>query len=134
MKKGFTLVEVLVSLTVFVILFGCVYGIYETSIKNSHKYTEYLYFESICQDIALYGDKYGRNWDMRYWGDALIHEDGEGYAVCYDEKYNPSGADARYTLTYFYNAEGELILSVKYSAEDYYVIKDLNYGRERYEE
>lgn len=130
MKKGLTLVEVLVSITLFVISFATCISIYFISLKQETRQKEYLAFENICLEIDAYSDKYGDKWNIEYFG----NEDNIQY---FDEKYRHlKGSydvnDIKYTLTISFE-DSELIINIFERESGRYVIKDLNYGGARYE-
>lgn len=135
MKKGLTLVEVLVSITLFVISFATCISIYFISLKQETRQKEYLAFENVCLEIDIYSDKYGSNWNIEYFGN-------DDLTQYYDEKYrhlegNYDVDKIKYTLTISYveNEEGvsELFINIFERRTGRYVIKNLNYGGARYE-
>ena len=130
MKKGLTLVEVLVSITLFVISFATCISIYFISLKQETRQKEYLAFENICLEIDAYSEKYGNKWNIEYFG----NEDNIQY---FDEKYRHlKGSydvnDIKYTLTIYFE-DSELIINIFERESGRYIIKDLNYGGARYE-
>ena len=128
MKKSFTLVEVLVATMVFTICFAAIITCYLMVNKQTEKEYEYLRAEAICRDIALYGDEFGRDWDLAYYNE----NDGEIYL---DQSFNKTDEyeNTLYIITYSYNGSNQLILSIKVKGENRYLVKDLNYGGLRYE-
>lgn len=133
-KKGFSIIEVIVALLLFsvflITLCSAVVGLKNALIRQS----EYVYFDNICREIAKYGDRYGKNWDVEYFGaDAVDKVDGVEHKICFDSDFNTAGSSSSdYTLTYKY-VDGELILSVENTAKSYKIIENLNYGGGRYE-
>ena len=129
MRKGFTLVEVLVSTLVFSICFAAIITCYLMVTKQTEKESEYLNAEIICKDIAIYGDDYGKNWDIVYYG---VNSNSNN--IYYDSSFNKldNSTNAKYLLNYFYNSSNELIVSIKVIGEDRYIVRDLNYGGGRY--
>ena len=128
-RKGFTLVEVLVSLSIFVITFGGVITSYFLSIRGAEKLEEYQYFENICLDINTIYDQNGFIEVKKYLN---VSEDiGE---VFYNENYIQVEEQDKYTLSYIYNsAEKELTISIYNNVKSYYVIEALEYGVSPYE-
>lgn len=128
-RKGFTLVEVLVSLSIFVITFGAIITSYFLSINNAEKLEEYQYFENICLDINTIYDQKGFIEVKQYLN---VSEDiGE---VFYNENYIQVEEQDKYTLSYIYNsAEKELTISIYNNVKNYYVIEALEYGVSPYE-
>lgn len=135
MKKGLTLVEVLVSITVFIISFATCITVYFTVVKHEQKQEEYLAFENICLEIDKYSDTYKSNWNVEYFGN-------ENNVQYYNEKYfHLTGDfkvdDIKYQLTFEYvendNQVFELIIDIFEVESGRFIIKDLNYGGARYE-
>ncbi len=135
MKKGLTLVEVLVSITVFVISFATCITVYFTVLKYENKQHEYLAFENICLEIDKYSDTYKGDWNIEYFGN-------ENNVQYYDEKFNHLTGDfdfskAKYQLVFSYekNLENkdELVIDIFEIESSRYIIQDLNYGGARYE-
>lgn len=58
-RKGFTLVEILVSLAVFLTIFAGILTTYSLSVKGANKLEEYIYFEKLCLDIDKIYDNEG---------------------------------------------------------------------------
>ena len=74
MKKGFTLVEVLVSIFIFSLVLVTTLSTYLLSISFEKRQSEYIYFETICLDINKYSDVYKREWNLYYFNNNfLIH-------------------------------------------------------------
>lgn len=156
--KGEMLVETVIAMTVFAIIMICSFAVYKTFSTFSTKTSEYVNFESVCLDIDKYYDRYGRGkrvvsgtengsevvryeelWAESYFGDKYSSNGIQKYDVYY-QLVNTSATDHAYELRYEYDAEGNLILSIKnvkeeYSAgqdkyeEGYFIIEELNYGK-----
>lgn len=126
MKKGFTLVEVLVALSIFVLVFVVVLSTYLLSIRGYEKQLEYLYFENICMDIDQYYDTYGLDWEENYFNENLS-------TVYYDAEYKVSTTANKYTMKIWYNEANELYISIYNEDKDYFVIADLYYGGSKHE-
>lgn len=131
MKKGETLVEVLISIAVFLIIFAglitCILGMSNLNRRQ----LSYVYFENICRNIDFYVDAEAKNWDSVYFGVSNPTADEENRAIIY---YNDNFAvcqeneQRRYQLEYYYDSNGDLIISVQDIVKDYAVISALNYG------
>ena len=128
MKKGFTLVEVLVSIFIFSLVLVTTLSTYLLSISFEKRQSEYMYFETICLDINKYSDVYKREWNLYYFNN-------DSNVQYYDINFNYVGTTInKYKLAFFYTANNELIINVTDEDNDRFIIKDLNYGGNRYEE
>lgn len=134
MKKGLTLVEVLVSISIFVISFATCITVYFTVIKQETRQDEYLAFENVCLEIDKYSDTYGSNWNIEYFGN-------DKDIQYYDEKFtlltgDINVDDIKYHLEFDYveNQDDvlELIVNIYEVESGRFIIKDLNYGGARY--
>ena len=134
MKKGLTLVEVLVSISVFVISFATCITVYFTVVKQETRQAEYLAFENVCLEIDKYSDTYGSNWNIEYFGN-------DKDIQYYDEKFTLLTGDIniddiKYQLEFDYveNQDDvlELIVNIYEVESGRFIIKDLNYGGARY--
>ena len=135
-KKGITLVEVLVSIAVFAIISVAMFSSLLVMRKTSARQEEYLRFETVCTDIAFYGDAHGRAWDKEYFSLPDSRDEGEVY-FGYD--FTPSETQQIYRLSYSYidtNGDGyeELVVSIHHVESGRAIIEDLNYGGGRYAE
>lgn len=125
--KGMTLVEVLVAITVFTIIVGTIF----TSIFGMRRVVvrqeAYFQFDTICRDIAHYGNKYGKAWDMEYFN---LDESKELNVVYYNARFFVTeDATAEYRLEYRYDGDGALVISVYNNETGRVIIDELNYGR-----
>lgn len=128
MKKGFTLVEVLVSIFIFSLVLVTTLSTYLLSISFEKRQSEYIYFETICLDINKYSDVYKREWNLYYFNN-------DSNVQYYDINFNYVGTTInKYKLAFFYTVNNELIINVTDEDNDRFIIKDLNYGGTRYEE
>lgn len=134
MKKGLTLVEVLVSISIFVISFATCITVYFTVIKQETRQDEYLAFENVCLEIDKYSDTYGSNWNIEYFGN-------DRDIQYYDENFTLLTGDIniddiKYQLEFDYieNQDDvlELIVNIYEVESGRFIIKDLNYGGARY--
>lgn len=148
----------MVAVTVFLIVIGTLIAGYLSAKRVVAKQKEMVWFDAVCQDIAKFGDVYGKSWDVKYFGDgagSYIKQETIGgtadengnitggticYTVYYSASYSPiayAQADsARFCITYSYeanaNGEEEMILSVQNTVSNYYIVEGLNYGSARY--
>lgn len=134
MKKGFTLVEVLVSIAVFTITFGVILTSYIFAVKSEAKVKDYTYFENICLNINEYYDKDKDNISACYGIDISsantnLSSTSPSY-VYFDSNYNvvSYGVDYKYILTYYLDDSGYLVISIYNNYSKYYIIENLNYG------
>ena len=125
MKKGFTLIEVLVAFSIFAIALTMISTTFAFTRKMEERNDCYIHFEAICMDIDVYSDKYGTGWANKYYGS-------DDTTIYYDENYQVTVVDnAKYSLDYAYES-GSLIVSVKNISTNKYIIERLNYGGRRY--
>lgn len=132
-KRGFTLVETLVALAVFLIAAGAAVAAYTSCAAYVKRRMDYSAFEGICLDIGFYGDRYGAGWAEEYFNGALTYTEG-GETLCYyGGEYSPvdSLEEAEYILSYRYE-DGALVVSVGYVGGKA-IISELNYGPARYD-
>ncbi|MBR2722101.1 MAG: type II secretion system protein [Clostridia bacterium] len=133
-KKGTTLVEVLVAIAVFSIISVAMFSSLLVMRKTVARQEEYLRFEMICSDIAFFGDEYGREWDQHYFPLNSGQDEGKIY---YGYDFHPSTTEQVYCLSYSYadtNDDGfeELIVSIHHVESGRVIVENLNYGGERY--
>ncbi len=121
MKKGFSLVEVVVALAVFVVSLVAILSCYFLGVKAYQKQTEYLYFETICLDIDKVYDK-EEDWQVLYFG----QEKSEYY---YNSDYQLVETEDKYTLSVINDDNNNLIISIYNNNDNYFVIENLNYGK-----
>lgn len=144
-QKGSTLVEVLVALSVFLIVIGTLVAGYFSVKKVVLKQKEFVYFEAICDDIAKYGDLYGKSWDEKYFADGIVHKfDSSGneiddsgigtitsWVVFYNSDFEPVSSESKYRLSYRYDADA-LVVNIENIVSNYFIIENLDYGDKRY--
>ncbi len=132
MKKGSTLVEVLVAISVFAIISVSLFTSFARMTKIVARQEALMNFDIICRDIAAYGDEYGKGWDMKYFGYTEHHASDREY---YDENFNHIGdTEGKYLLEYTHDvALGDaLIITVTDTESGRVIIDGLNYGGGRY--
>lgn len=66
-KKGLTLVEVLVAITVLSITMFALLSTIVAMRKVVARQEEYVKIKMVCQDIDAYWDKYGEDWADKYF-------------------------------------------------------------------
>ncbi len=135
-RDGFTLVEVLVSITVFLITFmGIISGYYLIE-KRAFKQEEYQYVENICLDIDKIYDNEGYSGLVSLYGFNVIEDNISSGEIYYDKDYKLCSANYKYILSYSYKCKSDVsfIISIKNDVNNYYVIKDLEYGHSRYDD
>lgn len=121
MKKGFSLVEVVVALAVFVVSLVAILSCYFLGVKAYQKQTEYLYFETICLDIDKVYDK-EEDWQVLYFGQ-------EKFEYYYNSDYQLVETEDKYTLSVINDDNNNLIISIYNNNDNYFVIENLNYGK-----
>lgn len=118
MKKGFTLIEVLVSVGVFLLTFGVILSTYLLSVNGVHKYEEYQFFENICITIDTIYDTKKIEGVKAYFNNKEL--------VYYNSSYEMVDNEDKYSL--FYTFDDVLIVSIKNNEKNYFVIENLDYG------
>ena len=104
MKKGFTLVEVLVSIFIFSLVLVTTLSTYLLSISFEKRQSEYIYFETICLDINKYSDVYKREWNLYYFNN-------DSNVQYYDINFNYVGTTInKYKLAFFIQLIMSLLL------------------------
>ena len=128
-RKAYTLVEVVVAFAVFMIILIGVTTTFTFSAKMQKRGENFVHFETICLDIDAYSDKYGRSWDLNYYG-----EKKDNATIYYSSAYERTTQDnAQFELSYYYTVSNELIVNVKDVNTKLKIIENLNYGGNRYE-
>lgn len=129
-RKGYTLVEVIVAFAIFAIVLAGITSTFAFTSKMQTLSDCYVHFETICLDIDTYSTTYGRSWDEHYYGERT-----DGTTIYYTDKYEVTASeeDARYSLSYEYVGEHELYVNVVDTDSGRVIIRNLNYGGDRYE-
>lgn len=133
-RKGYTLVEVLVSVFIFSAMTITCLTTYLLGKKFQIREYEYVFFESVCLDIDKYSDAYKDSttttWNVAYFGNG---ETSQYYDADFQHIPSTSSSSKKsYELSFTYNASKELIVNVENIVSNYSIIKDLNYGSSRY--
>ena len=118
MKKGFTLIEVLVSVGVFLLTFGVILSTYLLSVNGVYKYEEYQFFENICITIDTIYDTKKIDGVKAYFNNKEL--------VYYNSSYEMVDNEDKYSLSYTF--DDILIVSIKNNEKNYFVIENLDYG------
>ena len=128
-RKGYTLVEVIVAFAIFAIVLTGVSATFTFTSKMETRNGYFIHFEAICADIDLDSDEYQREWDTYYYG---IH--GDDGTIYYSSDYQVVGGEsaAKFVLTYSYDSDDQLIVNVTEKNNNQVIIRDLNYGGNRY--
>ena len=127
-RKAYTLVEVVVAFAVFMIILIGVTTTFTFSAKMQKRGENFVHFETICLDIDTFSDKYGREWDLNYFG-----EKQDSASIYYNSQYEKTTQEnAQFELSYYYTVSNELIVNVKDVNTNFKIIENLNYGGNRY--
>lgn len=130
MKKGLTLVEVMVATAIFTMTFAVCITLSLSSVKQEKRQRDYMTFESICYDINYYCNAYKSEWANKYFGDDINAPKSHYYDITY--KLVSNRDEANYELVYSYNDSNELIVNVNDIKNNRKIIDNLNYGSKRF--
>ena len=130
MKKGLTLVEVMVATAIFTMTFAVCITLSLSSVKQEKRQRDYMTFESICYDINYYCNAYKIEWANKYFGDDINAPKAHYYDITY--KIVSNRDEANYELVYSYNESNELIVNVNDIKNNRKIIDNLNYGSKRF--
>lgn len=130
MKKGLTLVEVMVATAIFTMTFAVCITLSLSSVKQEKRQRDYMTFESICYDINYYCNAYKSEWANKYFGDDINAPKAHYYDITYKLVSNKD--EANYELVYSYNDSKELIVNVNDIKNNRKIIDNLNYGSKRF--
>ncbi len=130
MKKGLTLVEVMVATAIFTMTFAVCITLSLSSVKQEKRQRDYMTFESICYDINYYCNAYKSEWANKYFGDDINAPKAHYYDITY--KLVSNRDEANYELVYSYNDSNELIVNVNDIKNNRKIIDNLNYGSKRF--
>ena len=83
MKKGLTLVEVMVATAIFTMTFAVCITLSLSSVKQEKRQRDYMTFESICYDINYYCNAYKSEWANKYFGDDINAPKAHYYDITY---------------------------------------------------
>ena len=101
-QKGLTLVEVLVSISVFTIIIFSLFSTLLAMRKVVARQEEYVKIEMVCQDINVYWEKYKGSADYQEWFKKYFNED------------HPTETNGRYEYTI-----DDYCIVFRYTSEDY---------------
>ena len=102
-KKGLTLVEVLVGITVFSIVIFALFTAVASMRKIVFRQEEYVKIKMVCYDIDAYHKKYSNEWMSKYFnnGEPINEDIKVGYLT---SKFKPTSNEneAAYTINFEY--------------------------------
>ena len=130
-KKGLTLVEVLVAITVLSITMFALLSTIVAMRKVVSRQEEYVKIKMVCQDIEAYWDKYGlgdeenKGWAYYYFNDEISSENSQGYLT---PKFEPTtNSKKNYVIVYKVDANQLIIKSIT-SPDKKILVENLNCG------
>lgn len=110
-KKGVTLIEVIVAITVFavisLVLFSSVIAMNNVIARQE----EYVKLEMVCHDMNAYLEKYAEEWCSKYFGGEV---NGEGY-LSSDFAPTTNESEASYIIEF---SESENVLTISIHSID----------------
>ncbi len=136
-KEGFTLVEVLVSITIFLITFLAISSSITLAVNKVQKYEEYQYIENICLDIDKVYDKEGYEGLIKYYDFSELTDNKSSGKFYLDKNYKYVTSEDKYCFTYTYSKTEDdvsLLITVTEETKNYIIIKDLEYGHSKYDD
>lgn len=111
-KKGLTLVEVLVGITVFSIVIFALFTAVASMRKIVFRQEEYVKIKMVCYDIDAYHKKHSNDWMSQYFNNGKpINENIKvGYLT---SKFEPTSNEneAAYTINFRYDDNNNLIIT-----------------------
>ena len=129
-KKGLTLVEVLVAITVLSITMFALLSTIVAMRKVVARQEEYVKIKMVCQDIEAYWDKYGEDWADQYFEGEYEANNFKGYLTSkfypvtnYNKNY--------YKIVFSYHNDSnskKLIIGSIESPDGKELVKELNLG------
>ena len=123
-KKGLTLVEVLVAISVLTIVIFALFSTIIAMRKVVARQEEYVKIKMVCQDIDAYCDKFGENWADYYFNNGEDYTNNKGYLTSNFEPTDDSNK-AEYIISYiisFVDNNGEVNLSIKNNSKDRVIV------------
>ena len=130
-KKGMTLVEVLVAITVFSIVIFALFTTIVAMRKVVARQEEYVKIKMVCYDIDAYWDVYGRSknpeesWDYKYFS-GVLSENGQGYLTS-DFKPTNNSQNSKYKIEFEVKGDGHLVIK-KIESDDKTFIENFDCG------
>ncbi len=120
-KKGLTLVEVLVGITVFSIVIFALFTAVASMRKIVFRQEEYVKIKMVCYDIDAYIEKYKTDGVNKYFGDYYDNQKHIGYLT---SKFEPiSDGD---TKAYEIKFNGNVIISITSIKDDRVFVENLD--------
>ena len=126
-KKGLTLVEVLVAISVLTIVIFALFSTIIAMRKVVARQEEYVKIKMVCQDIDFYWDKFGNDWSLHYFAGEGNIDDDKGYLTSKLEpvkKYKKN----YYKIKFSYDSTDKLIINSITSPDGKELVKELNCG------
>lgn len=135
-KKGFTLVEVLVSMTLFLITFLAIVSCINLGVKKVQRYEEFQYIENICLDIDKVYDSEGYQGLVNYYGFNEISDNTSSGEIYFDQDYKLVKTEYKYVFSYKYSNSNDvsLLITVTQNQKNYVIINELEYGHSKYDD
>ena len=128
-KKGMTLVEVLVAITVLSIIVFALLSTLVAMRKVVARQEEYVKIKMVCQDIEAYWDKYNMEWISKYFVEG--NGDKFGLTSGFEPiKYNTNSKNY-YKIEFSYDDDSnpkKLIIDYIKSPDGKELVKGLNFG------
>ncbi len=157
MKKGSTLVEVMVALAVLAIVSASLVAGYMSIDNVQLRQKEYLYFEGVCLDVDKFYDEYGVGADGMAWANVYfpngvinaegvqdedgVVENADKWFVYYTQGFVPCTSldelQIVYKVEFWYEKDGvrvvpatdaNLVVHIIHNGNSRIVVDTLNYG------
>ena len=127
-KKGLTLVEVLVAISVLTIVIFALFSTIIAMRKVVARQEEYVKIKMVCQDIDAYCDKFGKDWAKYYFNNGKDYTNNKANDIGYlTSNFEPTDdlSKAEYIISYiisFVDNNGEVNLSIKNESKDRVIV------------
>ena len=125
-KKGMTLVEVLVAITVLSIIVFALLSTLVAMRKVVARQEEYVKIKMVCRDIEAYREKYESKWAAHYFNNGAHYENKVGYLT---SSFKPTSdkSQAEYEISFQYSTEDKKIsnLSIIKTSDQKVLVSDL---------
>ena len=124
-KKGLTLVEVLVAITVLSITMFALLSTIVAMRKVVARQEEYVKIKMVCQDIEAYREKYKLEWAAYYFNNGDSYENQVGYLT---SSFKPTSdeSQAEYRISFEYSTDEKISkLSIIKTSDLKVLVKDL---------
>ena len=130
-KKGLTLVEVLVAITVLSITMFALLSTIVAMRKVVSRQEEYVKIKMVCQDIEAYLKKYETStnpWYKEYFGDGAVVENNKSENCYLTANFKPTSdkSQAEYRISFEYSTDEKISkLSIIKTSDLKVLVKDL---------